>query len=111
MFIESAVGVTLAIVCFSLVLLSRRQLGASFAFTPQAKGLVTHGLYSKFQHPMYLFVDLTIISLALALRRWYVLLPLLILVPAQIRNARVERRLLEAKFGSQYEIYRRSTWF
>jgi len=90
---------------------SRRQLGASFAFTPQAKGLVTHGLYSKFQNPIYLFVDLTVLSLALALRRWYVLLPLLILIPAQIRNARAERRLLAAKFGSQYEAYRRSTWF
>jgi protein-S-isoprenylcysteine O-methyltransferase Ste14 len=111
MSIETATGLTLAMVSFGLALLSRYQLGASFAFTPQAKGLVTHGLYSRFQHPMYLFVDLTIVLLALALRRWYVLLPLLILVPAQIRNARAERRLLDAKFGTQYEAYRRSTWF
>ena len=111
MSVETAAGVTLALVSFGLVLLSRRQLGASFAFTPQAKGLVTHGLYSRIQHPMYLFVDLTICALALASRRWYVLLPLLILVPAQIRNARRESRLLEAKFGKPYIDYRRSTWF
>jgi protein-S-isoprenylcysteine O-methyltransferase Ste14 len=108
---EHAFGVTLASISSSLVLLSRHQLGTSFTFTPQAKGLVTRGIYSRIQHPMYLFVDLTVCAIALASGRWYLLLLLLILIPAQIRNARVERRLLEAKFGLQYDAYRRSTWF
>jgi hypothetical protein len=37
---EHAFGVTLASISSSLVLLSRHQLGTSFTFTPQAKGLV-----------------------------------------------------------------------
>jgi protein-S-isoprenylcysteine O-methyltransferase Ste14 len=110
MSVATTCGVTFAILSLGLVFLSRYQLGDSFAFTPQAKSLVTHGLYSRFQHPMYLFVDLTICALALASHRWYILVPLLILVPAQIRNARRERKLLEAKFGQQYREYRRSTW-
>jgi len=60
---------------------------------------------------MYVFVDLTICGIALALDRWYVLLPLVILLPLQIRNTVRERKLLGEKFGERYESYRRSTWF
>jgi protein-S-isoprenylcysteine O-methyltransferase Ste14 len=87
------------------------QLGKSFAVTPKAKDLVTHGLYSRLQHPMYVFVDLTVCGIALAVHRWYVLLPLVILLPLQTRNARREGRLLQEKFGERYKIYRRATWF
>jgi len=31
---------------------ARRQLGGAFAITPQAKGLVTQGLYARIPHPM-----------------------------------------------------------
>jgi len=103
-------GLLLAIVSLLLVLVARRQLGKSFAVTPQARDLVTHGLYSRLQNPMYVFVDLTICGMALALDRWYVLLPLVILLPLQIRNTVRERKLLGEKFGERYESYRRSTW-
>jgi len=104
-------GLLLAIVSLLLVLVARRQLGKSFAVTPQARDLVTQGLYSRLQNPMYVFVDLTICGIALALDRWYVLLPLVILLPLQIRNTVRERKLLGEKFGERYESYRRSTWF
>jgi protein-S-isoprenylcysteine O-methyltransferase Ste14 len=93
------------------VVLSRVQLGKSFAVTPKAYDLVTHGLYSHLQHPMYVFVDLTICGIALAVHRWYVLLPLVILLPLQMRNARRERNLLQETFRERYTIYRRATWF
>ncbi len=105
------VGVFLAAVSFCLLLLARVQLGKSFAVTPKAKALVTQGLYSRVQHPMYLFVDLTIIGIALAVRRWYILLPLVVLLPLQIRNTVRERKVLMEKFGERYETYRRGTWF
>ena len=41
----------------------------------------------------------------------YVLLPLLILVPLQIRNTRNERDLLHEKFSRHFEEYRQFTWF
>jgi protein-S-isoprenylcysteine O-methyltransferase Ste14 len=104
-------GVALATITFALVVLARIQLGKSFAVTPKAKDLVTHGLYSRLQHPMYVFIDLTICGITLATRRWYLLLPLVILLPLQVRNARKERKLLQEKFGERYEIYRRGTWF
>ena len=106
-----ASGIALALVSFCLLIVSRIQLGKSFAFTPQAKGLVTHGLYSRIRNPMYLFVDLTVCGITLALQRWYVVLPLAVLVPLQIRNARKESRLLQEKFGETYLQYKRGTWF
>ncbi len=35
--------------------LARLQLGTSFAIRPQAKELVTRGLYAKIQNPVYVF--------------------------------------------------------
>jgi protein-S-isoprenylcysteine O-methyltransferase Ste14 len=110
MYIFTSLGVTLAVISFALVVLARLQLGKSFSITPKANDLVTRGLYSRLQHPMYLFVDLTICGIALAVHRWYVLLPLVILLPLQINNARQERQLLREKFGERYELYRRVTW-
>ena len=108
--IDRIAGVALATISFGLVLMARMQLGKSFSVTPQARELVTHGLYSKLQHPMYVFVDLTVCGIALATGRWYVLLLLVILIPLQLRNRRKEAKLLGEKFGEQYEAYRRSTW-
>jgi protein-S-isoprenylcysteine O-methyltransferase Ste14 len=109
--VQTYAGVTLALVCASLAQLARTQLGKSFSVTPKAKELVTHGLYSRLQHPMYLFLDLTICGIALAVHQWYVLLLLVILLPLQIRNSYIEHRLLREKFGEQFETYRRATWF
>ena len=104
-------GMVIAIGAFSVACLARVQLGKAFAFTPQAKGLVTEGLYSRVKHPMYISVDIAICGIALATQLWWVLLPLVIMVPAQIRNCRRERELLLAKFGDAYREYEQTTWF
>jgi len=103
-------GVALAAISFLLVLVARAQLGKSFAVTPQARDLVTHGLYRRFRHPMYVFVDLTVCGLAIALNRWVILLLLVVLVPLQVRNAAREAKLLREKFGERYDAYRQATW-
>src|SRR5947199_6646170 len=89
-----AAGIALAVVSFALLLTARAQLGSSFSVMPQARALVSHGIYSRLRHPMYLFVDLTIVGLTLALGIWYILAVLLVLVPLQVRNARREQSLL-----------------
>ena len=55
------VGAGVGLPSFILMVISRRQLGASFAIMPEAKSLVTTGLYSHIQHPMYLFLDLLLV--------------------------------------------------
>ena len=104
-------GIMIAVGAFSLACLARVQLGKAFAFTPQAKGLVTEGLYARVRHPMYISVDLAVCGIALAAQSWWILLLLLILVPLQIRNCQKERELLLAKFGDAYRHYERRTWF
>jgi len=112
MAVQTIAGLALAAISLGLAILARVQLGKSFAVTPKASSdLVIHGLYSRLQHPMYVFVDLTVCAIALAVHRWYVLLLLAVLVPLQIRNTRRERKLLHQKFGERYEAYRRRTWF
>jgi protein-S-isoprenylcysteine O-methyltransferase Ste14 len=72
---------------------------------------VTDGLYSLLQHPMYVFVDLTVCGIALAVHNWWVLPVLIVLLAMQTKNARRERKVLQAKFGERYETYRKATWF
>lgn len=57
------IGVVVAIPAFCLWVLARVQLRTSFAVSAQAKELVTHGLYSKIQNPVYVFGAILIAGL------------------------------------------------
>jgi len=96
----------------SLVLLvvSRRQLGTSFTKMPEARKLVTSGLYSKIQHPMYVFLDLFLAALILALGFPYLLIIWALFVAVQMTQARREEKVLAAAFGSADRTYRSQTW-
>jgi protein-S-isoprenylcysteine O-methyltransferase Ste14 len=95
---------------FMLMMISRRQLGNSFSVLPEAKALVSTGLYLKLQHPMYLFLDLFLAALIVALH-WPVLLWAWgILVVIQTVQVRREEKVLAASFGAAYEAYRGGTW-
>src|ERR1700722_9817874 len=75
-----AAGVLLALGGYVLFVTARLQLGNSFSVTPQAKGLVTAGLYSRIRNPIYVFVDVMILGLILALHLYWLftLYPLLL---------------------------------
>lgn len=94
-----------------LLCLARIQLGTSFSVRPQAKELVTHGLYSRIRNPMYVFVDLTLFGLILVFELPWLFVILGILVVVQIFQARREAAVLQQKFGQAYLDYRRQTWF
>lgn len=104
-------GMAIAGPAFLLWALARVQLRKSFAVTAQAKELVTHGLYSKIQNPVYVFGAIGIAGLIIYSGRPQFFLVFLILIPMQIVRIRNERRVLEAKFGDAYREYRRRTWF
>jgi protein-S-isoprenylcysteine O-methyltransferase Ste14 len=105
--IALSIGVPAAI----LLLVSRFQLGRSFAVTPQARELVTTGLYSKIRNPMYVFSTLVVLSLVLTVQKPYLFLLPAILVVAQIIRSQQEAKVLEEKFGDVYRDYRKKTWF
>lgn len=105
------VGLVVALAGMLFLTIARFQLGNAFSVTPQARMLVTRGIYSRVRHPVYVFGAVTIAGLILYLRRPIFLPVLLILVPMQVMRARQEERVLEERFGDEYRRYKASTWF
>jgi protein-S-isoprenylcysteine O-methyltransferase Ste14 len=104
-------GLTLAAVTLPLWVIARRQLGDAFSAKPEARRLVTHGLYSRIRHPIYLFGCLAYFGSLLALQVWPVLAVWLALTPIELVRARREDRVLADAFGAEYAAYRSHTWF
>jgi protein-S-isoprenylcysteine O-methyltransferase Ste14 len=106
-----AVGSTVGLISFVLLMISRLQLGKSFSVMPQARELVATGLYSRIQHPMYVFLDLVFVSLIVAFDWPILLFAWGVVVIVQTLQSRQEERILAASFGADYEAYRSRTWF
>jgi protein-S-isoprenylcysteine O-methyltransferase Ste14 len=104
-------GATIVVVGLALLTVARFQLGNSFSITPQARRLVTHGLYSRIRHPVYIFGWLAISGLILYFNQPKFLLIMVLLVPMQVARARAEERVLAQHFGEAYTAYRAGTWF
>lgn len=108
---QRVAGSALLLIGAGLVFTARLQLGRSFSLTPQARKLVTHGVYSRIRNPIYVFGTLAIVGLCMILQRphlWF--LPLFVILMQTVR-AHKEAQVLEAKFGDEYRAYRSRTWF
>jgi protein-S-isoprenylcysteine O-methyltransferase Ste14 len=105
------VGLCLLMVGFVCWTIARFQLGSSFTATAQARHLVTHGFYSKFRNPIYLFGSCVIAGVILVIGRPVYLLIFVVIIPMQIQRAKKEAAVLEAAFGEEYRKYRAGTWF
>jgi protein-S-isoprenylcysteine O-methyltransferase Ste14 len=105
-----AIGGIIGVLSFVLMNISRYQLGKSFSIMPQAKALVTTGVYSKILHPMYVFLDLFLIGLIIVLDVPMLFFVWGIIVVVQTLQSRREERVLASAFGADYEAYKRQTW-
>lgn len=105
------VGLCLAVAACVPWFLARWQLGRSFSVRPEARGLVTDGLYSKLRHPVYVFGSLAWLGALMALLGWSALVIWVIVVAIEIVRARREERVLADAFGDEYAAYRERTWF
>ena len=103
-------GASLAVVGYILLMTARIHLGKSFSVTPQAKALVTHGLYSRIRNPIYLFVDVMWFGLTLALHLYWLFVPFVALLIVHVFRARREAKILREAFGQTYLDYRKRTW-
>ena len=109
--VSRVTGATLAVIGYAFAVTARIQLGRSFSFRPEAKGLATHGLYSRIRNPMYTFLDVMVFGLILALRLYWLFVLLAVLMFFQVRQAHREANILHDKFGHAYLDYRKQTWF
>jgi len=105
-----AIGIVVGLSSFVLMIVSRRQLGEAFTVTPKAKALVTTGLYSRIQHPMYLFLDLFLLCIIVAINSPTLILAWAVLVVVQAIQSRREEKILSTAFGAQYDAYKDGTW-
>jgi protein-S-isoprenylcysteine O-methyltransferase Ste14 len=104
-------GLVLALIGLSGIVLARYTLGKSFSITPQARALVTTGIYSRIRNPIYVSGMVVFIGVFLMIRNPYFWLVLLLVAAAQFLRARKEAQILEEKFGDAYREYRARTWF
>ena len=105
------IGLALALLGLVLLTIARVQLGRSFSVTPQARALVTTGLYAKIRHPVYVFGAISVAGLLMYVGRPRLLWILSVLVPLQVIRIRAESRILEEAFGEEYRTWKRQTWF
>ena len=105
-----AISILVCLPSCALMIMSRRQLGESFTVAPKAMALVTTGLYSRIQHPMYLFLDLFILSIIVAIDIRPLIFVWAGLVIIQLGQSRHEERILSKTFGEEYEAYKTRTW-
>ena len=108
--IHQLIGLAIMVPSFLLWGLARLQLGESFSIRPQAKALVTRGLYSRIRNPVYLFGGLMSAGLFTFYGNPYLFLIFLILVPLQVIRLHKESQVLEDTFGETYRAYKRQTW-
>jgi protein-S-isoprenylcysteine O-methyltransferase Ste14 len=104
-------GAITAVFGYVLFVVARLQLGASFSVSPQAKELVTHGLYARIRNPIYVFVVVMWVGLIVALHLYWLFMPFLAVLLMQLIRAGREAKVLQERFGQAYLDYREQTWF
>jgi protein-S-isoprenylcysteine O-methyltransferase Ste14 len=104
-------GLLVVIAAAPALTVARIQLGNSFSLRPEARELVTTGIYSKIRSPIYVFGIILVAGLLLYLDRPKYFWLFLILIPMQIIRSRAEGRVLEERFGDAYRQYNSQTWF
>jgi len=109
--LRRSLGSALMLAGMAGIFTARRQLGKSFAIRPEARQLVTHGLYSKIRNPIYVFGLVMLAGFIMVLQRPILWLLLVALIAMQTMRAHREAKVLEAAFGDAYREYRRKTWF
>jgi protein-S-isoprenylcysteine O-methyltransferase Ste14 len=93
----------------ALAVVSLLFLGRFFGVLPEARGIATHGPYSRVRHPLYLAEIIASVGLILpTLSLWTVAL-LVVFIGLQYWRAILEERALTATLP-EYADYARRTW-
>jgi len=78
---------------------------------PKVKELVTHGIYSKFRHPIYYGAILVFIGLTILYKETIFTILSLTVTLVLLKRIHLENRYLIKKLGKRYLRYKDKTWF
>lgn len=95
-------GVTITVVGAALALAAFASLGRSFSVIPEARELVTRGVYRLVRHPMYLAELLMIVGVLFGQAQLTTLIGTLIVIGLQVHRVRLEERLLRSALPSSF---------
>jgi protein-S-isoprenylcysteine O-methyltransferase Ste14 len=104
-------GACLIVCALALWFTAQVQLGDSFSVKPEARKLVTRGIYSRIRNPIYVASVVLFLGIGLYSTIYWWLALMAIAIPLQIVRARREAKVLEERFGEEYRLYRAKTWF
>ena len=93
----------------TLSILAVLDLGRSISIMPEARALVTGGLYAKIRHPLYFAEEIAALGFCLQFRNWMVLPVIIIHFYFQIRRMDWEEDVLLRAFP-EYGDYKRGSY-
>lgn len=105
------IGIALTFAGFTFWIIARVQLGRSFSINPYATQMMTKGLYSTFQHPIYYSQMLAFTGVAMFFWNSYVIASVIFLTFVNLYRMRKESTLLRNAFSAEYEHHTTRIWF
>lgn len=93
----------------TMAIMAVLDLGRSMSIMPEARKLVTSGLYGRIRHPLYLAEEIAVLGFCLQFRSWQAAPILVIHLYFQIRRMDWEEGILAKAFPG-YAEYKQRTW-
>jgi protein-S-isoprenylcysteine O-methyltransferase Ste14 len=107
-----AIGFIIGGIGAVLIITGIMTLGKYFTASITPKGLVTHGIYSKVRHPIFMGVILVYLGIELIFQSIYGLLLVgFVLIPFYVYSAIEEEKILSKMFKDKYTAYKKKTLF
>jgi protein-S-isoprenylcysteine O-methyltransferase Ste14 len=104
-------GVALTVIGAAIAVFAILSLGRNFAVVPEARVLVTRGVYRSVRHPIYLAESMMIVGALLGDAEVTALIGTLVVIGLQIYRIRVEEVLLRRAFPTSFEAFARRTTY
>jgi protein-S-isoprenylcysteine O-methyltransferase Ste14 len=103
-----SISAILILIGDTLCILAVLDLGRSLSIMPEARALVTEGLYRRIRHPLYLAEEIAVLGIFLQFRSWQALAIVAVHFYFQIRRMGWEEGILASEFPGYTEYQRRS---
>ncbi len=103
-----SLSTALILIGSTLCIMAVLDLGRSLSIMPEARKLVTDGLYRRIRHPLYLAEEIAVLGVFLQFRSWQAVAILAVHFFFQIRRMGWEEGILATEFPDYSEYQRRS---